>query len=185
ACDRAVVPGARSVLVAEPADPREPLPPDPRRCGLPADRRSTDLAVLRNVRGAGRQRSAARQFPGGSAAGDRASHVSYEHWSVAAGKPGRVRFRIRARGRGDRSDETVVRDDGTFGAVPGTLLQLVRHAHLGAPSPALCLDGGQRELGRVPHHARGRTPGAGGREDLPRRAGLLWPGGYARRDRRG
>src|SRR4029079_14646742 len=97
-------------------------PPGPRRCGLPADRRSTDLAVLRKVRGGGRHRPVATHVPGGAAAGDRPPHASHEHWSVAAGKPGRIRFRIRARGRGDRSDETVVGDDGTLVAVPGTLL---------------------------------------------------------------
>src|SRR6185312_7465668 len=83
--NHAVDVGARSVVVAEPTDPPEPLWLVSRTDGFPANGRSTDLAVLRNVRGAGRQRLAAGQFPGGSAAGDRAPHVTHEHGPVAAG----------------------------------------------------------------------------------------------------
>ncbi len=71
-------------------------------------------------------------------------------------------------GERDPPDEAVLGVDGTDAAIPGTLLQLVRHQNLGAAASALRFDGGQRELGRVPHHARRRSPRVGESEDLQR-----------------
>ena len=98
------------VVVAEPADPSRAAPvclAEDR--GLPAHGRAADVALLRDLRGAGRQLSAARQLPGGSAAGDRAPHVADEHRPVAAGEPGRVRLRLRLGGRADRANDADVR----------------------------------------------------------------------------
>ena len=76
-----------------------------RRLGVPAHRRSAHLAVLRDVRRPRRQLPAARQFPGGSAARDRAPHVADQHRPGASGEPGSLRLRLRHRRRGHRPDE--------------------------------------------------------------------------------
>ena len=146
-----------------------------RRRGAPPDR-PPDVAVLRDLRRPGGPRAAARQLPGRSHAGRRASHLADEHRDLPAGDRHRPRPRLDRHARDGRAARGDARHHRPPRAVPRSPLQLVRHARPAAARAGLRVVGRQRQPRRPPARAVQR---------LPRDARPAAPGrGRARRDRR-
>ena len=124
-----------------------------------APRRAADLALLRDVRDAGGQHAAARQFPGRPEAGCRAPDVAHQHGTLSALRGRGPRLRL---GRHDRDRRAAGNDDRVHAdarALQGALLQLVRHPRPAGARSALCLVRRQRQPRRLPARARQRLRG--------------------------
>ena len=80
----------------------------------------------------------------------RPAHLAHEHRHGAAGEPGRARFRLHLHRRVAAPDRSDAADDGEARTLPRPFLQLVRHAHAAAASPAVRLFGRQRQSRRQP-----------------------------------
>ena len=109
---------------ASPSDRRSPT----RRRARAAARRAPHLALLRDLRDGRGPHAAARQLPGGPAAGRGPPHVAHQHRPVPAVHRQRARFRLDRHARRGRAARGDARDDGPARALPRPLLQLVRHA---------------------------------------------------------
>ena len=135
------------VVVQPPARaPRGDL--DARADALPARACAPHLGVLRELRRPGKPLAAARQLPGVSRCHARASHVADQHGARAAGESVRLRLRLSAGRTAHGAHGAHPAHDGRAGALPGALLQLVRHADAAAAAAAVRLDGRQRESRR-------------------------------------
>ena len=149
-----------------------------RRRGAPPDR-PPDLAVLRDVRGPGGPRAAARQLPGRSRAGRRASHLADEHRDVPAGDRDGPRLRLDRDARDGGAPRGDARDDRQPRTVPRAPVQLVRHARPAPARAGLRVVGRQRQPRRPPARAVQRLPP----DDRPAAPGRGRAGRDRRRDR--
>ena len=105
------------------------------------------------------QRPAARQLPGRSAAGRRASHLADEHRDVPARDRDGAGLRLDRHARDGRAPRGDARDGRPPRAVPRPPLQLVRHARPAAARARVRVHGRQRQPRRPPARAV-RTPAA-------------------------
>ena len=128
---------ARRRLVDQPATRR-------RQAGLV--RRATDvsarpgpanLALLRSAGQRGRKLAAARQFSGSPDTRGRLPHLAHQHRHGLAGQSGGGRFRLSHHRPTARPHRQNPHHDGTTRTLPGSFLQLVRHAHAQTAAPAL------------------------------------------------
>ena len=99
-----------------------------RRRPRPATDRAPDLALLRDLRDAGRSHAAAGQFPGRPGAGAGASDLADQSRPLSAVGGERPRLRLDGNDRGGRAAGGDALDDEPARALPRPFLQLVRHA---------------------------------------------------------
>ena len=121
--------------------------------------RAPHLAVLRDVRHAGGQYAAARQFSGQPGAGDRASDVADQSRPLSPFRRQRARFRLDRNRPGDRSHRGDAGDDERIATLSRAFLQLVRHARSAPARSEIRVDGRQRQSRRAPDCAGERVPG--------------------------
>ncbi len=120
-------------------------------CTRSAPDRAAHLALLRNLRDAGRQHAAARQFPGGPETGRRASDVADQHRPLPAVGRRRARLRLGGQHRRPSSGWRRLRLHAEAAALQRPFLQLVRRRRtLRAARPGLCLLRRQRQSRRPP-----------------------------------
>ena len=140
-------------------------PVSARRCGRedfggpnadPASDRAPDLAVLRNVRDAGRQYAASGQLPGRPHLRGRPSNLADQHRIVSAFRRLRARLRLDRDGPDHRSAGSDPCDDGSHAALSRPFLQLVRHPRSQGARAEICLLRRQRQSGRTSHRDRQR-----------------------------
>ena len=108
-------------------------------CARPAPHRPAHLALLRDVRHAGRQHAAAGQFPGRPKAGRRAPDIADQYRSLSAVGGRRARLRLGGNDGDRRAAGSDVRYDAEAPAVQGPFLQLVRDAGPARARSGLCV----------------------------------------------
>ena len=146
--------------------------------GPPLDRASY-LAVLRGLRRPRRHLPASRQLPGRSEAGPRPPHLSHQHRALPALGGRRTRLRLARYPRHPRSSRRDAGHDAPPRALPGPLLQLVRHRRSSSARAPLRVHRRQRQPRGPPSRARKRLPprrplpaaGAGSARRTPGRGG--------------
>ena len=87
----------------------------------------------------------------------RASHLADQHGTGAPGESVRLRLRLHFSRTTRRTHGECTPHDGSFGATPGPLLQLVRHAVSAAAVAHLHFDRGQRQPGGPSADLAGRV----------------------------
>ncbi len=112
-------------------------------------RRPEDLALLRGPARSRRQLADSGQLPGQPRRRDRAPDLTHQHRPAAAGDAGGLRHGVSERDGRARPPGADLRDPAAHAALPGPLLQLVRHEDVGAAGAGLHLDRGQRQPRRL------------------------------------
>ena len=155
-------------LVDQPAARTVRTGAEPAAAGVPARFGTANLALLRGFRRADGQLAAARQLPGIPGRRRRLAHLAHQHGHVAAGGPGRARFRLHPRrGIAAAASGNTLATMQALERYRGHFYNWYDTRTLQPLQPAIRLVGGQRQPGRQPAHA------AGGARRTERPAGVV------------